>query len=174
MVEYLPNREPQFLLYGPRTPDCKLVPESLNKYYTITIPELFPHEVFHGVASFSSPPTSPDCVVCAWCETYDDGKIKAECWEPCRNATKWAMRDTTSSRLTNMIGAVYHNESFCFCNDEDHVLKFDIRNGSLSRPYSIRNTTETKPGIKCVPWRRRIVGTDGVKGVLGLAEELIY
>ncbi|GKU86721.1 hypothetical protein SLEP1_g1211 [Rubroshorea leprosula] len=208
MVESLPNRDPCFLLYGSSvTPQCKLVLESCNKYYTVTIPDLvgatciaskqgwllifrrrsmffcpfsgakinlpeFPHKVFHGGASFSSTPTSPDCVVCAVCETDEDGTKKTECWELRRNATVWTMRDTTNRSMTHMTYCVYHEDSFSFCNNEDYGVTFYIKHGSLSRPFRVYHTTELKPGVKYLPWKRHIVEMDRVKEVLGLAEEL--
>ncbi|PIA44588.1 hypothetical protein AQUCO_01700291v1 [Aquilegia coerulea] len=113
----------------------------------IDLPE-FPHsDLSDHIAVFSSPPTSPDCVVCVI--NHESTAMELHMLQ---RGAEWD-RYTEDYNMNTITGAVFSDGVFYFLDSKNLVLSFTIENKERVR-YHIMNTSppDRKP-IHKLPFR---------------------
>ncbi|GLT69893.1 hypothetical protein SLA2020_420060 [Shorea laevis] len=132
----------------------------------------FPRSVLSEHASaFSSPPTSPECIVAVM---HRDPEYGLELYVLYRGADTWTRRKLNSIQynLSAFGFASYKNETFHFFDKINGLVTYSIKDKSCLR-YTIvkKDNSTTRKSLPCVRMKSLFVKSD-MKKKLGLGEDV--
>ncbi|KAF5199226.1 F-box/kelch-repeat protein [Thalictrum thalictroides] len=135
----------------------------------IDLPE-FPHsDLSNHIAVFSSPPTSPDCVVCV-IDHVDSTTIELHMLQ--RGANEWD-RYTENYHMNTITGAMFSDGVFYFLDSKNLVLTFTIVNKEWEIYQIVDSDPSDKKPIPTLPFassRVKYNDSSDMKLKLGLEE----